>query len=305
VSSGSARLRAAVVGLGDIARKAYLPTLAPRTDLDLVLCTRDRAALDGVGDAYRVPDRHTDIESVIATGVDLAFVHVATAAHVAIVSRFLDAGVPTFVDKPLAYTAAESAQLVDLARARATSLMVGFNRRFAPSYLPTPGEPPSLVSLQKNRHAVLDEPRRAVFDDFIHVVDTLRFLVPEAELTNVQCVVDRGKLQMLSVLLSTPGVALFGSMNRDAGHTHEVLDLQGSGWRRVVSDIAQVEEFRAGQHLTARRGDWTPVHVQRGFAAMCDHFVESVRSGEILDAADAMRTHAMCEQILEEVMARV
>lgn len=305
MSSGSARLRAAVVGLGDIARKAYLPTLAPRTDLDLVLCTRDRAALDELGDAYRVPDRHTGIESVIATGVDLAFVHVATAAHVAIVSRLLDAGVPTFVDKPLAYTAAESAQLVDLARARATSLMVGFNRRFAPSYARRPGEPLSLVSLQKNRHAALDEPRRVIFDDFIHVVDTLRFLAPEAELANVHCVVGGGGLQLLAVLLSTPGVALFGSMNRNVGHTHEVLDLQGDGWRRVVSDIAQVEEFSADQHSIVRRGDWTPVNVQRGFVAMCDRFVESVRLGEIIDAADAMRTHELCEQILGEVVARV
>jgi virulence factor len=301
VNSGSARLRAAVVGLGDIARKAYLPALAARADLDLVLCTRDRSALDAIGDAYRLPDRHTNVDSALESGVDLAFVHVATAAHVTVVTRFLDAGVPTFVDKPLAYTAVESARLVDLARARATSLMVGFNRRFAPPYLPTPGEPASLVSLQKNRLASSDEPRRVVFDDFIHVIDTLRFLAPEARLTNVHCDIDAGRLRLVAVLLSAPGVALFGSMNRDGGRPHEVLDLQGRGWRRVVSDIAQTREFRAGHEVVLRRGDWTPVHVQRGFTAMCDHFIDTARRGEVLDATDALRTHEKCEQILGEV----
>jgi virulence factor len=305
VNSGSARLRAAIVGLGDIARKAYLPTLTTRPDLEIALCTRDRAVLDAVGDAYRLLDRHTDVESMLGTGVDLAFVHVATPAHVSVVTRFLEAGVPTFVDKPLAYTAAESAQLVALARSRATSLMVGFNRRFAPSYAPHQGEPPTLVSLQKNRHGSPDESRRVIFDDFVHVVDTLRFLAPQAELTDVHCDVEAGRLRLVAVLLSAPGVALFGTMNRDGGHTHEVLDVHGHGWRRVVSDIAQVHEFRAGQQVITRRGDWTPVHTQRGFDAMCDHFIDAVRHGEMLDATDALRTHEMCEQILGEVAARV
>jgi virulence factor len=62
-----------------------------------------------------------------------------------------------------------------------------------------------------------------------------------------------------------------------------------------------VHEFRAGQQVITRRDDWTPVHTQRGFDAMCDHFIDAVRHGEMLDAADALRTHEMCEQILGEV----
>ncbi len=302
---GSARLRAAVVGLGDIARKAYLPALTARADLDIELCTRDRAVLDAVGDTYHIAARHTDLDALLGTGVDLAFVHVATAAHVAVATRFLEAGVPTYVDKPLARTAAEAAQLVAAARSHATSLMVGFNRRHAPSYAPPQGQRLSLVLLQKDRHAQPADPRNVVFDDLIHVVDTLRFFAPEAELADVHSVVDAGRLQLVAVWLTAPGVALFGSMNRNGGHTHEVLDLQGAGWRRVVNDIAEVREFRDGEQVVVRRGDWTPVHVQRGFAAMCDHFVGAVRRGELLDAADALRTHEMCEQILGEVAARV
>jgi virulence factor len=41
--------------------------------------------------------------------------------------------------------------------------------------------------------------------------------------------------------------------------------------------------------------------VQRGFTAVCDHFIDTARRGEVLDATDALRTHEMCEQILGEV----
>ncbi len=82
-------------------------------------------------------------------------------------------------------------------------------------------------------------------------------------------------------------------------------DLHGAGWRRVVSDVAQVEAFRDGQHSIKRRGGWTLLNKQRGFDAMCDHFVDAVRRGELLGAADALRTREICEQILGEAAGRV
>jgi virulence factor len=48
------RLRVGVIGLGSIAQKAYLPVLAATPDIELRLCTRDRATLDAIGDAYRI-----------------------------------------------------------------------------------------------------------------------------------------------------------------------------------------------------------------------------------------------------------
>lgn len=60
--------------------------------------------------------------------------HAATVAHPEIVTRLLEAGVPTFVDKPLAYELADSERLVRLAEERNVSLAVGFNRRHAPGY---------------------------------------------------------------------------------------------------------------------------------------------------------------------------
>ena len=105
-------MRVGVVGLGAIARKAYLPVLATRPDLELHLCTRNTATLAEVGDAYRVPHRHVDLDGLLAAGVDAAFVHAATVAHPALVERLLAAGVHVYVDKPLADTYADAEWLV-------------------------------------------------------------------------------------------------------------------------------------------------------------------------------------------------
>ncbi len=58
--------------------------------------------------------------------------------------------------------------------------MVGFNRRFIPmvASLKEKGKA-NLILMQKNRFALPDLPRRFIVEDFIHVIDTLRFLMNE------------------------------------------------------------------------------------------------------------------------------
>ncbi|WP_245966236.1 Gfo/Idh/MocA family protein [Sphaerisporangium album] len=170
--------RVAMIGLGDIARKAYLPVLAATPGLDVLLCTRDRETLDRLGDAYRIAARCASVAEVVAAGVEAAFVHAATEAHVQIVESLLRAGVHVYVDKPLADNLPEAERLVRLAGECGRSLMVGFNRRYAPGYAALRALPRDLVVMQKNRAGLPDTPRRVVFDDFIHVVDTLLFLAP-------------------------------------------------------------------------------------------------------------------------------
>ncbi|GAA3057951.1 hypothetical protein GCM10020229_82020 [Kitasatospora albolonga] len=104
-----------VIGLGDIAQKAYLPVLAALPGLDLKLMTRDRAKLDRIGDTHRIAPRFTDLGELIDSGVRAAFVHASTDQHVPIVSTLLEAGIDVYVDKPLDYHLDGARKLVDLA----------------------------------------------------------------------------------------------------------------------------------------------------------------------------------------------
>lgn len=138
-------MKVGCIGLGDIAQKAYLPVLGVQPGVELHLQTRTPATLAQVGDSLHLPEgqRHRDLAELLAQNLDAAFVHAATVAHPEIVTSLLEAGVPTYVDKPLAYELADSERLVRLAEERNVSLAVGFNRRYAPGTRSAPITPVS------------------------------------------------------------------------------------------------------------------------------------------------------------------
>ncbi|SMF49124.1 virulence factor [Streptomyces sp. Amel2xC10] len=291
------------VGLGDIAQKAYLPVLSAWPGVELHLQTRTPATLERVGDAMRVPDaqRHRDLDSLIGAGLDAAFVHAPTGAHPEIVGRLLEAGVPTYVDKPLAYELADSERLVALAEERGVSLAVGFNRRFAPGYAQCADHPRELILMQKNRVGLPEEPRTMILDDFIHVVDTLRFLAPgPVDDVTVRARVRDGLLHHVVLQLAGDGFTALGVMNRLSGSNEEILEVSGQDTKRQVVNLAEVIDHK-GQPTVRRRGDWVPVARQRGIEQAVGAFLDAVRAGKQLSARDALATHELCERVVRAV----
>jgi len=291
------------IGLGDIARKAYLPVLGGLPGLDLHLHTRTPATLERVADGLRLPPdrRHDSLDALLAQDLDAAFVHAPTAAHPELVTRLLEAGVPTYVDKPLAYQLDDCTRLVELAEARGVSLAVGFNRRYAPGYVQCADHPRELILMQKNRIGLPEDPRTMVYDDFVHVVDTLRFLVPgEIEDVTVRGRVEDGLLHHVVLQLSGDGFTALGVMNRLSGSNEEVLEVSGQDTKRQVVNLAEVVDHK-GQPTVRRRGDWVPVARQRGIEQAVLTFLDAVRAGKTLSARDALGTHELCERVVRGV----
>lgn len=296
-----------VVGLGDIARKAYLPVLTARDDVELTLMTRDPARLADVADRHGIQRRTTRFEDLLDGTLDAAFVHASTAAHADLVEQLLIAGVPVLVDKPLAPDLASATRLVELAEQRGVSLAVGFNRRFCPAHVALARAPVSVALVQKHRSGLPETPRRFVLDDFIHVVDTVRFLMPAGEEeASVWCTTQDGLLTTVTVALRVGASTGLGVMHRVGGAAEEVVEVLGPGYQRRVVDLA--EEWRAdasGGLRLVRRDSWTDVPTVRGFTAMVEAFLSSVRAGEVLSARDALRTHVICEQVVEAAEAEL
>ncbi|MGY0237071.1 Gfo/Idh/MocA family protein [Longispora urticae] len=298
------RLRVAVIGLGGIAQKAYLPTLGARPGLDLHLMTRDPAKLDRIADTYRVAAdrRFTDLGDLLARPLDAAFVHAPTDQHRAVVGRLLDAGIPTYVDKPLDSTLEGSRALVERAERTGTTLMVGFNRRYVPAYVRARERPRDLIILQKNQAGGTGAVREIVYDDFIHVVDTLRFLLPgPAEHVHVSGRVEGTELHHVVLTLSGGGGTAIGVMHRNSGSKEERLEVMGGGGKREVVDL--VDETDHDGYRARRPVDgWTPVATQRGIAQICTEFLDTVRAGGRVDLRDALRTHELCERVVLELL---
>ncbi len=293
-------MKVGCIGLGDIAQKAYLPVLGALPGVELHLQTRTPATLARVAETHRIPagQRHTDLGRLLDQGLDAAFVHAPTAAHAEIVGRLLQAGVPTYVDKPLAYELADSERLVDLSESRGTSLAVGFNRRLAPGYAQCLEHPRDLILMQKNRVGLPEDPRTLVLDDFIHVVDTLRFLAPGTiEHSDVRARIVDGRMHHVVLQLSGEGFTAIGTMNRMSGSAEEILEVSGQDTKREVRNLAEVVDHK-GQPSVRRRGDWVPVARQRGIEQSVTSFLEAVRAGKFLSAQDALRTHELCERVV-------
>ena len=294
-------MRVAVIGLGDIAQKAYLPVVTAMPGVVPVLVTRSPATLAAVGGTYRVPDRFTSVDEAVASGLEAALVHTPSDTHPQIVETLLRAGVPVLVDKPLATDGPTAHHLVRLAAELRVPLMVGFNRRYAPAYRALADWPDrDVVSLAKHRSHPPGPARDMVFDDFIHVLDTLRFLVPSAleDLVVSAKADDGGRCRRLAVQFTGSGRLAIGTMSWTAGMAHEVLDVIGDGRRRQVTDLGDVVDL-TGQERLVRRDGWAPATRLRGFEAMCAEFLGDVRAGRVLDASDALVTHELCERVVQ------
>jgi virulence factor len=301
-----APVKVGCIGLGDIAQKAYLPVLAVQPGVELHLQTRTPATPARVADSLHLPpgQRHADLDGLLAQDLDAAFVHAPTPVHPGIVTRLLEAGVPTYVDKPLAYRLEDSERLVALAERKGVALSVGFNRRYAPGYAQCADHPRELILMQKNRVGLPEEPRRMILDDFIHVVDTLRFLVPgPVDDVTVRARVQDGLLHHVVLQLAGDGFTALGVMNRLNGSTEEILEVSGQDTKRQVVNLAEVIDHK-GQPTVRRRGDWVPVSRQRGIEQAVLAFLDAVRAGKVLSARDALATHELCERVVRAVQER-
>ena len=295
-------MRVGIIGLGSIAKKAYLPVVATMPSVTPVLVSRNLDTLAAVGAAYRTPDQCESVDEALRSGLDAALVHTPSETHPEIVEALLRSGVPVLVDKPLATDAVTAHGLVSLATELGVSLMVGFNRRYAPAYHDLADwADRDVVSLHKHRSEEPGPARAMVFDDFIHVIDTLRFLVPSSmgDLAVATHVTSDGRCRRLAVQFTGEGRLAVGIMSWTAGMAHEVLDVIGDGRRRQVIDLADVVDF-AGAERVSRRDGWASAPELRGFAAMCGEFLGSVRSGRLLDASDALLTHEVCERVVRQ-----
>jgi virulence factor len=298
-------LEIGVIGLGDIAQKAYLPVFAEKGDIEFHLYTRDLVKLKTIGAKYRFSKIHQSLDELIESGIKGAFVHSATESHYEIVKQLLLAGIHVYVDKPIAYEYEKAMELTELAEEKGLILMTGFNRRYAPVYKKlTELKEPNMVIMQKNRKALPGEIRHFILDDFIHVVDTLRFLFPyQIKQVNVTGKKSGAFLHQVVIQLQAEEGIAIGIMNRDSGVVEEKVEIFQSNEKRTALNVSDllVQENRIETRLGG--SDWEPTLHKRGFEQIVFDFLQAVSSNQspLITAKDSLETHQICEKIVIEL----
>jgi virulence factor len=309
-------MKIGIVGLGDIAQKAYLPVITQLPDIDLVFCTRDADTLGSLVQQYRIAESCQDYQQLINLGVDAVMIHAATNAHFQIAEYFLKQGIPTFVDKPLADNAAEVEKLYDISAQTAQPLYVGFNRRHIPLYNQhmqgaQQGEITGLKSLrwEKNRHNLPGDVRTFIFDDFIHPLDSVN-IIAKHDLQDVYVThqFDGTQLARLDVQWQHGETILHASMNRHFGITTERVQACYSNKVVEFDSFVEGKLWHENQQCKLSLKDWTPMLASKGFHNMLLDWFGVIESGKMANnimernIASHQFAEAICRQIEQKIM---
>jgi len=298
-----------VVGLGGIAQKAWLPVLgaADGWTLQAAWSPGKEKALR-ICETWRIP--YADSLEQLAAQCDAVFVHTSTASHFEVVSRLLNAGVHVCVDKPLADKLSEAESLVELAARRGLTLMVGFNRRFAPLYRELKAHLDDAASLRMDKHrsdSVGHDLRFTLLDDYLHVVDTALWLADgKARLSGgLLQTTAQGEMLYAEHRFSSPQLEVTTSMHRRAGSQREWVQAVTDGGLYEVRDMREWQEER-GQGVVQRPvPGWQTTLEQRGFVGCARHFIECVQNQTVPETAgeQALLAQRIVEKLWREAMS--
>lgn len=126
--------RIAWIGCGTHANEMLLPQIT-RLDATLAtICDTDPDRLGRTASRFGVPEagRTRDWqEAIAAPGIDAVAVAAGPAAHALVAKAALARGLPVFVEKPPAPTAAEAESLAAAAAAAGRPVVVGFMKRYS------------------------------------------------------------------------------------------------------------------------------------------------------------------------------
>lgn len=299
-------LRIGIVGLGDIAKKAYLPVLATLGGVELVACTRNPLTLESICNQYDIQERYTDYEVFLEANLDGVFITAATDAHFLLAKRALEKGVAVHLDKPISLSFEETHELYDYSKRHGVGFTVGFNRRFTPMIqeIKELGTP-SFVVYQKNRNMHPDWIRRFVVEDFIHVIDTTRYLLGH-DIIDVKASGsknDTGDLNHLIVNFKTPFNEAVCIMNYLHGITEEVVEVNFEKSQFKILDYRSMTYVHDDSRIQKKTNDWTSNLEIRGFKAMCEHFITALKENKpfLIEAEDALETHILAEKIVKQI----
>lgn len=298
-------MKIGIVGLGDIAKKSYLPVLSEKEGIELVLCTRNTDTLNRLSKKYRIEDKVNTVDELIGKGVEAVFVSVATDGHFEIAEKLLRNGIHVYIDKPISMNFHETEKIVKLAKESGKIVMVGFNRRFIPTVkeLKEHGKA-NIIIMQKNRFNSPDYTRRFVVEDFIHVVDTLRFLMStEVKDLKVEYFKNGEILDNLVIQLIGKGCTAIGVMNRNGGVTEEIIEYMTTNDKYVVNNLVETTHFHNKEINVSKFGDWESTLLKRGFYQIVDHFIDCVQNNKTPEPSitDSLITHEICERIVKYI----
>jgi len=299
--------RIGMVGLGSIAQKAYLPILSKETDWTFAgAFSPSREKRKAICNQYRIQDFHS--LPALALECDAMFVHSSTESHYEVVSELLNKGIDVYVDKPLAASIPEAEKLVELSEKLGRKLMVGFNRRFAPMYVKAKEKANKIAWARVEKHRMDSvgpySYEFTMLDDYLHLVDTVRWLSDGDLSVQYGNVHTNGENQLLyaqHTYESSQNISFTTAMHRKAGTNLEQIELVTDGAIIRVKNMNTTEIEEGNTISTTVSSSWETTLKQRGFEGAVQHFIYCIQQDDqpLVDGLEGLKSQLLVDQLLK------
>jgi len=316
------QIRTAVIGVGNIGQHhARVYATMPGSRLVGVV-DLDAARAQEIANRYEVP-AYTDFREVFGL-VDAVSIAAPTTLHHEIGLACLRAGIHVLLEKPLAASLAEGADLIAAAEQAGCALQVGHVERFNPTFV-------ELANVLAQHQILALDARRlspfasraadvsVVYDLMVHDLDLILTLMP-SPLTSVQAVGDRVRSPRLDQVTALLGFAHreMASVTASKVTQHKVRQLSAT-----CSDAYVVADFltrtvmiyrqstadyfaQRSEVLYRQEGLIEQVYVPpvEPLYAEIQHFLSCVREGRPprVGGTDALRVMTLADQIEAQVL---
>lgn len=327
-------VRVGLVGLGRFG-KLHAAVLAGLPGARLAaICDPDVRELDRIGDRYGVSQRFERYDDFLAhADVDCVFLVTPESLHAEQALQVIQSGLPVFLEKPLATTAAEGERVATAARTAGVVLQVGFVLRFETRYALLKqaidrGSLGNIVTARVKRNvskawfAVYGDRAHAVHETAIHDIDILLWLLqdrcttvyavqrhvsgrrfPDATLALLQFAGGAVAMVETSWLVPARGPAnvltedWYGTIDAEL----EVVGTEQTARLRGLESGLEIWTAEVSQHPDP--GLWPEVHGRIGGALREEdaHFLHCVRTGRpspIASVGDAVAGLRIAEAII-------
>lgn len=298
-------MKIGVIGVGNIAEKAYLPTYAKNQGtVDFYFATRNKETKKRIHAMYGFSHLYETLDELLAQNIEACMIHAATKVHYTLAKKCLENHIHVYIDKPLTVNLNEVRELQELADKNQVILMVGFNRRFAPMVDRLKKVPDKrLIQLQKNRVAAQETTEFVIYDLFLHLIDTAVYLLDEPILrTNYQIRETKEYLDFAILQLETAHQTAILTMDLASGANTERYQITSRSGIYEVSELTELTIQQAPELKIETFGDWENTLVKRGFEPMIQAFLTEIKKEKpdlnALKQQQIVQSHALCEEML-------
>ena len=299
----------AIIGLGEIAQKAYLPLLKTMEGVQITsVMSRSAESVQKAQARWQIPTGFTQLKDVIKSRPDACLVLTTTTAHYQVTRELLEGGMDIYLEKPATVASEEIKALADLAAKNGCILMVGYNRRFADFYVQAreliKTDEILQITLEKHRpFASYTSLYSQYLDDTVHIIDLLRSFDPDPVPLHTAVTMRGGQpwSAVSTLRLSSGGLATIHTC-LGAGAWQEKLSVHGARKSVIVNafrDLTYITEEGVQLFGPERPSSWNSELVERGFYAEVQHFMDCVatRTTPIIDGYEAYKTQLLVEQL--------